>query len=75
MVDITCTRCGAEGTNYPTPYVAKFSLQHNTGCGARIGIPKFSLTPKAKPAEALETALAEPKEAKPKKAKKKAKKV
>lgn len=43
MVDITCTRCGAEGTGFPTPYVAKFTLQHNTGCGAKIGIPKFSV--------------------------------
>ena len=43
MVDITCTRCGAEGTGYDTPYVAKFTLQHNTGCGAKIGIPKFSV--------------------------------
>lgn len=43
MVDITCTRCGAEGTGFPTPYVAKFSLPHNKGCGAKIGIPKFSV--------------------------------
>ncbi len=26
MVDITCTRCGAEGTGFPTPYSAKFSV-------------------------------------------------
>ena len=42
MVDIECTRCGATGTNYPTNYVAKFSLTHETGCGARVGIPKYS---------------------------------
>jgi len=46
MVDITCTRCGAEGTGYPTNYVAKFSLQHNTGCGARVGIPSYTAKPK-----------------------------
>lgn len=42
MVNIECTRCGASGTDFPTFYVAKFSLQHNTGCGAKIGIPKYS---------------------------------
>ena len=42
MVDIECTRCGATGTGYPTPYVAKFSLIHNEKCGAKIGIPKYS---------------------------------
>ena len=42
MVDIECTRCGATGSNYPTYYVAKFSLTHETGCGARVGIPKYS---------------------------------
>jgi len=42
MVDILCTRCGATGTGYETNFVAKFSLKHETGCGAKIGIPKFS---------------------------------
>ena len=42
MVDIECTRCGATGSNYPTYYVAKFSLKHETGCGAKIGIPKYT---------------------------------
>ena len=46
MVDIECTRCGATGTGYATNYVAKFSLTHNTGCGAKIGIPKYSVTTK-----------------------------
>ena len=42
MVNIECTRCHATGTDYPTIYVAKFSLKHETGCGAKIGIPKYS---------------------------------
>ena len=46
MVDIECTRCGATGTDYPTNFVAKFSLKHETGCGARLGIPKYSDTTK-----------------------------
>jgi len=43
MVDIECTRCGSTGTGYATHYQAKFSLTHNTGCGAKIGIPKYSV--------------------------------
>ncbi len=70
MVDITCTRCGATGSDYPTYYVAKFSLTHKRGCGAKIGIPHYTAT--VKPPPPKETPLAEPKEEKPKK--KKAKK-
>lgn len=71
MVDIECTRCGATGNDYPTYYVAKFTLKHETGCGAKIGVPKYSDT-KTKSAESHETPLTESTE-KPKK--KKAKKV
>lgn len=42
MVDIQCTRCGATGTGYETNYVAKFTLKHETGCGAKIGVPKYT---------------------------------
>ena len=41
MVDILCTRCGAMNVDYPTVYVAKFSLIHKRGCGAKIGIPNY----------------------------------
>ena len=44
MVDIRCTRCNATGTGYATNYVAKFSLVHERGCGARIGIPTYTDT-------------------------------
>ena len=71
MVDIQCTRCGATGNNYPTLYVAKFSLKHETGCGAKIGVPKYSDT-NTKSVKVEETSFHEPTE-KPKK--KKAKKV
>ena len=75
MVNIECTRCGATGTDYPTLYVAKFSLKHETGCGAKIGVPKYTdSNVKAKSAEAQETSLAEPTE-KPKKKKAKKKEV
>ncbi len=70
MVDITCTRCGASGTDYPTNYVAKLTLTHNRGCGPKIGIPKFGTT--VSKAILTETPLPEPTEEKPKK--KKAKK-
>ena len=66
MVDIQCTRCNATGTGYETNYVAKFSLIHERGCGARIGIPKFTETSVA---AKIETPLPEPKEEKPKKKK------
>jgi len=51
MVDITCTRCGAEGTGYPTNFVAKFTLTHKPGCGAKVGIPKYSVKAKIKEVE------------------------
>ena len=41
MVDIECSRCGAMGVDYPTVYVAKFTLVHRQGCGAKIGIPNY----------------------------------
>lgn len=41
MVDIECSRCGAMGVDYPTVYVAKFTLVHRRGCGAKIGIPNY----------------------------------
>ncbi len=63
MVNIECTRCGATGIDYPTYYVAKFTLTHERGCGARIGIPSYTATAKATPTE---TPLPEPKEEKPK---------
>lgn len=49
MVNIECTRCGASGIDYPTYYVAKFTLTHERGCGARIGIPSYTATAKVKP--------------------------
>lgn len=48
MVNIECTRCGATGIDYPTYYVAKFTLPHKRGCGARIGIPSYTATAKVK---------------------------
>ena len=48
MVNIECTRCGATGIDYPTYYVAKFTLTHERGCGARIGIPSYTATGKPK---------------------------
>ena len=44
MVNIECTRCGASGIDYPTYYVAKFTLTHERGCGAKIGIPSYTAT-------------------------------
>ena len=70
MVDIECTRCGATGTDYPTNFVAKFSLKHETGCGARLGIPKYS-EGKTKPTEEQITVISEKKETKKKTKKKK----
>ena len=70
MVDIECTRCGATGTDYPTNFVAKFSLKHETGCGARLGIPKYS-EGKTKPTEEQTTVISEKKETKKKTKKKK----
>ena len=49
MVNIECTRCGASGIDYPTYYVAKFTLTHEKGCGAKIGIPSYTATQTAKP--------------------------
>ena len=43
MVDIECTRCHATGTGYATNYQAKFSLIHKEKCGAKIGVPKYSI--------------------------------
>lgn len=72
MVNIECTRCGATGTDYPTLYVAKFSLKHETGCGAKIGIPKYTEgTVQTKPVVEQETLLVDPEKPKKKKAKKK----
>ena len=34
------------GVNYPTVYVAKFSLVHKRGCGAKIGIPNYFISKK-----------------------------
>ena len=73
MIDIECTRCGATGTDYPTYYVAKFSLKHETGCGARVGVPKYS-EGKAKPTEEQTTVISEKKESNKKTKKKKEKK-
>ena len=70
MVDIECTRCGATGTDYPTNFVAKFSLKHETGCGARLGIPKYS-EGKTKPTQEEITVISEKKETKKKTKKKK----
>ncbi len=69
MVNIECTRCGATGNDYPTNYVAKFTLKHETGCGAKIGVPKYS-DAKTKPVKVEETSLPEPTKPKKKKAKK-----
>ena len=66
MVNIECTRCGATGIDYPTYYVAKYTLTHQRGCGAKIGIPKYTATSTVTPTE---TPLPEPKEEKPKKKK------
>jgi hypothetical protein len=49
MVNIECTRCHATGIDYPTYYVAKYTLTHERGCGAKIGIPSYTATGKAKP--------------------------
>ena len=65
MVNILCTRCGASGIDYPTYYVAKFTLTHERGCGAKIGIPKYTATASAP--KIIETPLPEPKDEKPKK--------
>ena len=77
MVDIECTRCGATGNDYPTHYVAKFTLKHETGCGAKIGVPKYSTNVKA--TEVTSTTATEAKEIlvklEPKPKKKKAKNV
>lgn len=75
MVDIECSRCGAMGVNYPTVYVAKFTLVHRQGCGAKIGIPNYFIG-KTKPAAEQTTSLPEPTETpKPKRKKSKKKKV
>ena len=55
MVDILCTRCEKMGVNYPTVYVAKFSLVHKRGCGAKIGIPNYFIS--KKPTEKNTTVL------------------
>ena len=70
MVDIECTRCGATGTDYPTYYVAKFSLKHETGCGARVGVPKYS-DGKTKPTQEQTTVISDTKVSEKKKTKKK----
>ena len=79
MVDIECTRCGATGTNYPTLYVAKFSLTHEEKCGAKIGIPKYSnvdvKTTGTIVADPTDTIVVETDKPKPKKKKAKKKKV
>lgn len=68
MVNIECTRCGAAGIDYPTYYVAKFTLTHERGCGAKIGIPSYTATAKAPPKPVEETekpkAIAKPKKKK-----------
>ena len=57
MVDILCTRCEKMGVNYPTVYVAKFSLVHKRGCGAKIGIPNYFIS--KKPTEKEDTKVLE----------------
>lgn len=42
MIDIQCTRCGASGKGYPNIFNAKFTLIHEIGCGAKVGIPKIT---------------------------------
>ena len=70
MINIECTRCGATGNDYPTYYVDTVSLKHETGCGARLGIPKYS-EGKTKPTEEQTTVISEKKETKKKTKKKK----
>ena len=82
MVDIECTRCGATGNDYPTHYVAKFTLKHETGCGAKVGVPKYTNTGlkrdegiDTKPTEEQTTVISEAKVSEKKKTKKKKKAV
>jgi len=51
MVGIECTRCHSTGTGYPNLFQAKFTLVHKIGCGAKIGVPKFSSGAKTTQAE------------------------
>ena len=55
MIGIECTRCGATESGFPTYQVAKFSLTHERGCGAKIGIPKYSTEKKPQPATKAES--------------------
>ena len=70
MVSILCTRCGANGSDFSNLVEAKFKLQHDIGCGAKIGIPVYNITktvsvePTKDTTEAKEAPVAKPKKRK-----------